>query len=180
MTWDIKLIATTLKRGVLAYIPTINPILQLWFFQAQDISVPVVSLRMAQISIWTSCRAVEWFWFFFCFRSFNVRATTRRDQVIRGWEQAMTMYYKVDMGVSCKVIFIDWVSSKEDREKKKKRKDTRFVNKSCTDGRCAHVELIMLIFGDREPLTANYVCNLVSFFSSVLVWHYLVLKWAFN
>lgn len=31
------------------------PILQLWFFQAQDMSVPVVSFNIAQTSICTSC-----------------------------------------------------------------------------------------------------------------------------
>jgi len=36
------------------HIPTMTPILQLKFFHAQDINVPVVSLRTAHISIWTS------------------------------------------------------------------------------------------------------------------------------
>lgn len=36
------------------HLPTISPILVAWFFQAQDINVPVVSFKIAQISICTS------------------------------------------------------------------------------------------------------------------------------
>lgn len=34
-----------------------SPILQLWFFHAQDINVPVVSFSMAQMSICTSYKS---------------------------------------------------------------------------------------------------------------------------